>query len=277
MEFEGLHPVFAALYFVGVLVLVMSLIHPVTLALAALAGIAYGVRLKGWQRVGKTLLWQVPMLLIIMVLNPVFNQMGQTRLAEAFGLVVYAESLAYGACMGLLLLATLQWFSNAACVLTSDKIMALLGPVAPTMGLLVTMTMRLVPHFVKRGSLVADARQACTAAAASVGPLRAGVRQTTVLMGWGMEDSLETADAMRARGWGAAGKRTSYVRQRLRAFDIAACAALLALLALCAVCHVAIGLSFSFYPELQGWAPLALYIPFALLLLVPCGLEVACS
>ena len=54
------------------------------------------------------------------------------------------------------------------------------------------------------------------------------LRLSTVLMGWGMEDSLETADAMRARGWGAAKKRTSYQRSRFRRQDALACIVLTA-------------------------------------------------
>ena len=43
-------------------------------------------------------------------------------------------------------------------------------------------------------------------------------------MGWSMEDSLETASAMKARGWGAAVRRTTYARHRFRRLDVAALA-----------------------------------------------------
>lgn len=272
--FEGLHPAFAALYFVAVLALSMTLVHPVTLALAAVAGIALNIRLRGATKALLTLAWQIPLLAIIALLNPLFAMMGSTELLRIGDHAIYLESVAYGACMGLLLIATFQWFSNAAAVLTSDKIMLLLGPIAPTVGLLVTMTMRLVPQFVRRGAVVADARQACTAADANEGALAKRVSQVTVLMGWGMEDSLETSDSMRARGWGATERRSSYVREDFRAFDAAACMCLAVLVALCVLCHVAIGMQFSFYPVMGAWAAPVLYVPFAVLLALPWILEV---
>lgn len=272
--FEGLHPVFAAFYFVAVLALSMTLVHPVTLALAAIAGVVYNVRLRGASRALRTLAWQIPLLLIIAVLNPVFSMSGSTELFRIGDHAVYLESLAYGACMGLLLVATFQWFSNAAAIITSDKVMLLLGPIAPTVGLLVTMTMRLVPQFVRRGTTIADARGACTAVGGNEGELAKRVNQVTVLMGWGMEDSLETSDSMRARGWGAAEKRSSYLREEFRLFDAVACLLLAALVALCVLCHVVIGTSFSFYPAMGAWVTPVLYIPFVVLLVLPWVLEV---
>lgn len=272
--FEGLHPAFAALYFVAVLALTMTLVHPVTLGLAAIAGIAYNMRLRGVSASLRTLAWQIPLLLLITFLNPLFSMTGSTELFRIFDHAIYLESLAYGACMGLLLVATFQWFSNAAAVITSDKIMLLLGSVAPTVGLLITMTMRLVPQFVRRGATIADARNACTAAGAGKTELAERVSQVTVLMGWGMEDSLETSDSMRARGWGATRRRSSYVREEFRAFDAAACICLAALVVLCAVCHILIGGQFSFYPVIGSWAAPVLYAPFAVLLVLPWIMEV---
>ena len=272
--FEGLHPAFAALYFVAVLALTMTLVHPVTLGLAAIAGIAYNMRLRGVSASLRTLVWQIPLLFLITLLNPLFSMTGSTELLRIFDHAIYFESLAYGACMGLLLVATFQWFSNAAAVITSDKIMLLLGSVAPTVGLLITMTMRLVPQFVRRGSTIADARNACTAAGAGKTELAERVSQVTVLMGWGMEDSLETSDSMRARGWGATRRRSSYVREEFRAFDGAACACLAALVVLCAVCHILIGGQFSFYPVMGSWATPVLYAPFVVLLVLPWIMEV---
>ena len=272
--FDGLHPTFAALYFLAVVVLAMSLIHPVTLAMAAVAGVAYNARLRGGSATLRSLLWQIPLLLVVAVLNPVFSMSGSTELFRIGTHAFYLESFAYGACMGLLLVATFQWLSSAAAVLTSDKIMTLLGPAAPTVGLLLTMTMRLVPQFVRRGASVSDARTACTAAPEGKTEIARRVDQVTVLMGWGMEDSLETSDSMRARGWGAAEKRTSYARDDFRAFDAAACLLLAALVVLCIVCHVVIGAAFSFYPVMGTWTTPVVYAPFAVLLVIPWVLEV---
>lgn len=270
-----LHPAFSALYVIAVLALTMAAFHPVFLCLSFGMGIVYSARVRGWSQLWPTLLWQLPMLLVIAVLNPIVSQAGSTILFSLGPWTVYAESLAYGLCMGMMLVAVLQWFSVAAALLPSDKVMILLGRVAPTIGLLLTMTMRLVPQFVRRGKHIADSQAACTAAGKPEGSLDARVRQVTVLMSWGMEDSLETSDAMRARGWGSTVKRTTYSRQRFGLFDGIACALLIALIALCVVCAVYACTQFAFYPAMQTLAPVWAYAPFAALLLVPIALEVS--
>ena len=83
-------------------------------------------------------------------------------------------------------------------------------------------------------------------------------------MGWSMEDSLETASAMKARGWGAAARRTTYARHRFRRLDAAALAVGGALALLAAVAAWAACGQFRFYPVIDGLAPWWNYLPYAL-------------
>ena len=156
-----------------------------------------------------------------------------------------------------------------------DKVMALFGNAAPTVGLMLSMTARLVPQFVRRGTDIGGVQRACTAARSSVGEsggddapaaprgaaLRDNLRLSSVLMGWSMEDSLETASAMKARGWGAAVRRTTYARHRFRRLDAAALAVGGALALLAAVAAWAACAQFRFYPVIDGLAPWWNYCP----------------
>ena len=187
----------------------------------------------------------------------------------------YLESFVYGACMGIMLISVIVLFSNASQVLTSDKVMTLFGGVAPTIGLMLSMTARLVPQFVRRGNGIADVERACTAArpaeepAGKLAVMRGYLRRTSVLMGWGMEDSLETAGAMKARGWGAAARRTTYARYRFRRFDAAALVFGGALALLAAAAAWAACAQFRFYPTIGGLAPWWNYLPYALFACLP--------
>lgn len=89
-----------------------------------------------------------------------------------------------------------------------------------------------------------------------------------------MEDSLETADAMRARGWGAATKRTTYQRYRFQKADAFACAFIAVLTVAAAASAVAACGEFKFYPRIDGLAPWFSYIPYVLLVALPTILEV---
>lgn len=99
------------------------------------------------------------------------------------------------------------------------------------------------------------------------------LRLSTVLMSWGMEDSLETADAMRARGWGAATKRTTYQRYRFRKTDAFACAFIAVLTVAAAASAAAACGEFKFYPRIAGFDSWFSYIPYVLLVALPTILE----
>ncbi len=347
--FDLFHPAVALAYCGVALVFSMAVMQPVYLVLTFVGQLAFSFILQG-PRALRGLIWQAPLVLILAVANPLFVSVGSTELFRIGLHAVYAEALAFGLCQGLMLVNVLLAFSNAARVISSDKVMAVLGNVAPVVSLMISMAMRLVPQFARRGSTIAAAQSACTAAnpaspAPSAGkvtnaasrPARPAatpsaaaqtvcsaakaavtsqpvckvanpvtpaqdceasarpfatqttpkparkqtlaakaasrLRMTTVLMGWGLEDSIETADAMRARGWGAVRKRTSYQRYRFRRADAAVCAILAALTFSAALAaHAALG-TFAFYPRITGLAPWYSYLPYAAFLALPLAAE----
>ena len=67
-----------------------------------------------------------------------------------------------------------------------------------------------------------------------------------------MEDSLEAADSMRCRGWGATRKRTTFQRQRFRTRDGALLAVLALFAAAAAVAAWQLMQGFGFFPALHG-------------------------
>ena len=70
------------------------------------------------------------------------------------------------------------------------------------------------------------------------------LRTVTTLMGWSMENSLETADSMHCRGWGANRKRTTFRRNRFRTYDA---------LALGALALLSVGASAAAYTLMDGF------------------------
>lgn len=280
---EELHPVVPAVYFAGALGFAMAAFQPVFLGLALLIGLAYGVYLRGTNDVLKSLSWQVPLVLVVVVINPLVGSQGRTVLFEVFGRTVALEKLLYGVCMGELLIASLAWFSNAARVMTIEKVTALTGRVAPVVGTTLSMATRLVPLFVRRAALIDEVAKANTVAGGSgavegigrFARMKAAVgdvsRRVSVLMGWGMEDSLTAADSMLCRGWGSGARHTTYKRMRFTAVDGAALAVVVALFAVaCAGCVQVCG-TFNFYPVMGPWAGDAwwAYVAYAAYLLLP--------
>ncbi|WP_206214754.1 MULTISPECIES: energy-coupling factor transporter transmembrane protein EcfT [unclassified Adlercreutzia] len=314
--FDALHPAVAVAYAAIALVLTMAAFQPVLVALALAAAICLGVCLRGGRQVACAALWQVPMLVLVALANPLFAPMGSTELFRIGVRAVYLESFAYGLCMGALLVAVMVEFANAACVLTSDKVTGVLGNRLPTVALMTSMCMRLIPRFVRQGREISAVQKACTAARRNVartsanglahaeasesaaacasqraseaagaralrasrppiapsgaGRLREGVRVASALVGWGMEDSLETADAMRSRGWASGRARTTYRRQRFSRADALALAVVLGLGAVCAACAWTAASQYRFYPSLSTLTLWWGYVPYALYFFLPC-------
>ena len=271
--FSMSHPAVPALYMVLTLGLTMFSMQPVLIALSLAGGLAYGFATRGTVRTLGALRWQLPVILIIALVNPLFSASGSTELFRIGMRAVHLESLVYGLCMGGLFVASVLWFEAAASMLEYDKVLALLGNAAPVIALMISMCMRLIPQFLRRGRTVLAVQDAIDVPGrAPTDPVRSRLRASSVLMGWGMEDSLERADAMRSRGWGAVPRRTTYARYWLGRRDIAALVGL-ALFDVAAVAAAWIATTqYSFYPQLSVPAPWQGYVVYAVWMALPCVL-----
>lgn len=278
--FDAMHPAVPALYACITLGLTMAALHPVLVAISCAGAFAYIACVRGLRSAVCALRWQIPVMLVIALVNPLFVRMGSTVVLELFGRPVFLESLLYGLAMAGMFVASVQWFAACSHMLTHDKVLALFGSAAPVVALMISMTMRLVPRFLRQGRTIAavqDVARSCFVADGRAGlPARVAdrLRQSSVLMGWAMEDSLETADAMRARGWGARHRRTTYVPYRFTLCDAAAI--VLLVLGGAAVAWVAwrVTAPFAFYPQMS---PITLwwgYGAYAAWMLVPALLHI---
>lgn len=280
LPFATCHPVVPAVYVAVTLALTMACMQPVLIGLSLLGALSFSCAVRGVAPTMGMLRWQIPVIILISLVNPLFSASGSTELLRIGTHAVYAESLAYGASMGALFVASVTWFMGAAELLPFDRVMALLGNAAPTVTLMISMAMRLIPRFVRQGKTIDSvqrvARSCALASFAGQSPrpdrhldLRLRLRLSSVLMGWTMEDSLETADAMRARGWGAATRRTTYTRFRFGARDAWA----LVLIAAFALVAMLLGYvattQFAFYPTMPALVPWWGYVPYAAWMLLP--------
>lgn len=274
------HPVVAAVYFAAVIGIGTLVTQPVFVAISVAGALLYGMCLQGALSTARNLRWQLPMVALVCLANPLFSHSGATVVATLGPVTVRLEALAYGLCMGGSLVCMLQWVSNAACVLTEDRLLELSGSRLPVVSTMVSMAIQLVPQLRRRYGVVSSARAACTCAQASAtkGPSAArgsGVRRmgyvnaSTVLMAWAMEDSVERADAMRARGWEVGGPRSRYRLQPLRARDVATATAVGFLALVCALLAWVAQSQWSFYPTMPALVPWWGYVPYAALSLGP--------
>lgn len=280
--FDTSHPVVPAVYLAGTTTIMMFALHPVYVGISLAAALALSAACRGVGATFKGLRWQLPMLALVCLANPVFSASGSTLLWHVGPVAVYAESLAYGACMGGLMVAVVVWLECAPRLLTQDELLAVGGRVLPTVSLMASMAAQLVPQLVRRGSVVQGTAAACTAsrprgADGSGGGRRAhvgeGAHVSTILMSWALEDSLERSDAMRARGWGATPRRTSYRTYRFHASDGIALACIAALLLADALLAGVACSQFDFYPTMPRLVAWWGYLPHVVLMALPTLLD----
>ena len=213
--------------------------------------------------------YMIPLLILICIINPLFNARGTHLLFRLGPFLVYAESLAYGLVMGALLISVLMWIENMAYLVGHDELLALGAGPLPTIALMVSMTMRLVPQLISRAGTVRTALSATTSAGTALGGKHSRVRVMDALMSWALEDSLERSDAMRSRGWGAVARRTSFEVHPFRMRDLIALALTAGLIALAIFNVYAIVSGWDFYSSMTGTESIAAYLPAIVLFAVP--------
>lgn len=269
IPFDTCHAAVPAALFAGTVALSMLAVHPVVAALSLAGALSFSLLARGWRATARGLAWQLPMLALVCLANPFFSASGSTLLLKVGPRSVYAESLAYGATMGALMVAVVLWFEGAATALTQDRLLSLGGRRARALPLATSMASQLVPQLVARSRVVRATLAACTAAGPRKGLASELARTSTMLLTWSLEDSVERADAMRARGWESGIPRTLYRPERLRGRDAWALAGIVALIALSAACALAACAGWRFYPKMSDVGPVWPYLPFAALVALP--------
>jgi energy-coupling factor transport system permease protein len=266
---------------IGALVLYMCAMQPVFALIAWTSTFIFTLLTQGMRAFWRTLAWQLPVIVVIAAVNVLFSQNGATvvysiapltAIASSLGFsagTLYLESFVYGATMAVVLVGVLQLFANFSDVIDGDEVLSIFGRVLPSVALMISMALGLVPKMRRRATEIQQVTSANLRHKNAEG--RAGAaRLISVLLGWSLEDSLRTADTMSARGWGRSGVRPSrYMRRRFGVADGVRLGAVCVLLA-CAAFVVVCGMSgFSFYPTLPKFELWWGYVPFAVYFYLP--------
>lgn len=210
--FRSVHPLPGFLYYAVLMVLSVLLFHPLFLmtALFAMIGLNFlhdgGKQLRPWIR------YYVLVGLIIILVNPLFSHRGAHILFYLFDNPITLESILYGFTMMLSILTILVAFVSYNQIITSTKFIFLFSRISPKITLLMVIALRFVPLLqrrLKEISLVQRTRGIQTTQGTLRNRLKDGMKQQQIVLTWSLEEAVQTADSMNARGYGL-GKRSSY-------------------------------------------------------------------
>lgn len=199
------HPWVSFIYFAAVIAGTLLFIHPVFVAVSLLCAIFSSVMINGRKTIFATLGFGIPMFVFIALANPLFNHRGATILCYLFDNPITLEAIVYGIVSAGMMFAAVIWFTCYNTVVTSDKFIYIFGRALPSIALIVSMTLSLIPRLIEQVKVIADSQR-------SIGldwksgsikqRIRAGARILSILVSWALEDAVITADSMRARGYG---------------------------------------------------------------------------
>lgn len=221
--FSNYNPIINFTFFIGAVVFSMFFLHPAFLVCSLILAFAYYITVRG--RAGlKMLVGMIPLFLVLSAISPLFNPNGRTVLFTYFGGRAYTlESLSYGIILAAMFVSIITWFASYNRVMTSDKFLYIFGKGAPSISLVLSMIMRLVPNFQIKAKQIAGARK-CVGKAGDFGTkkekIENGMTVASTLTTWALEGGIVTADSMRSRGYGS-GKRSNFSIYRFDKRDIA--------------------------------------------------------
>ena len=261
--FSDCHPIVNFIFYIGALLLGMCIIHPAFLVCSLVLSLAYYVVLKG--NCLKYLAGMGGIFVVISLINPLFSTYGEHILFTwPWGRPYTLEALCYGMVLGAMFVTILTWFATYNEVMTSDKFLYCFGSLSPSVSLILTMVLRLVPSFEKKADQIGGARK-CIGKSVESGSNKEkaehGMNIVSALTSWALEGGIVMADSMRSRGFGT-GKRTRFSLYRVGKRDKVLLGLMFVLLSLIIVCVCCGGMDATYLPQMHisgienGWTVL---------------------
>ena len=250
--FSGFHPVVNFIFFVAALGLTMFIQQPVYLLISMISGCAYLLYLQGKKGFFRQVGYLVPILVMMAVMNPMFNHEGITVLWYLPNdNPITLEAICFGLASAVMMGASIVWFNCCNTVFTSDKIIYLFGRVIPALSLMISMTLRFVPRFKNFLQSVMRTQQAMHKPENTKEKLQQALAAFSATVSWAMEQSIVSADSMKSRGYGGLG-RTAF---SIYIFEKRDGVALMMLFLLCVgavVPHLVGLMGWTYYPSMTG-------------------------
>lgn len=212
--FKGYHPLVNVLFFISIIAFGMLLRHPVYLVISFISSTAYYLKLSGKDGRKTVFRFLLPMLLFVVIINSFFNHYGVTTLfILPSGNNFTFEALVMGIVSGITVVSVIQWFFCCNEVVTEDKFMHIFGRILPKGALVVSMILRFVPLYRRRYKEISQARKCMglNGTDSFICKMKNTFKNIGILVSWSFENAIETADSMKARGYGLKG-RTYYSR-----------------------------------------------------------------
>lgn len=275
--YSSLHPAALLIHFAAVLAFAMFINNPVILILS-LTG-AYSFRLISDRRhFFRNMLFDLGLFIILTAVNPLFTHKGKTVLFFLNGKPITLEAGIYGIFMAVMMLSVLSWCRTFTKVMTGDKLLYLFGKISPNLSLVLSMALRYIPMLRLQAVKVNDTQTAMGLYSkdAYIDKIKGRMRVFSILLTWSLENAVDTANSMRARGYGT-GKRTQFSIFRISKEDLLVLLETAVLSGIVILGYSLGAAQFLYYPKLStvstAPADIMTYVSYGLLAMLPAIME----
>lgn len=289
-SFSRLHSLATVVLFGCEVVLAAFSFQPLCALIAFIGAELCIVQLFDSKHAVKQLVWHVPIIVLMTVINPFFSASGSTVLYSFGHTQLYAESFAYGATSGLVLVSTLGWLECLFAVVSPLELLQRSSVRFPGLQLVLSLSVQLMPQLLSDLTVAQQiqsantAAQTCDPASQSHQPrrfpgqrrflsARKAIVQTAgtinaVCMS-ALEKSISTFQSIVSRGWGMAGRRSRWNTQVLDAYDTLALLSFAFLGVVAATSLYMLVQAWQFYPTMPAFQLSFWYLGVALFAVLP--------
>lgn len=218
--FASFHPVVIFVYLLSTALFSMFINNPFFLLISLFMGMGFFAVITNVKQLFKALALVLSLIAIITVINPLISHRGNTVFLFINSNPITLEAVIYGIGMGLMLSAVIVWFNCFNNIVTSEKLLFVIGRIIPKLSLIISITLRFIPLFISKGKQIRTAQKAmgmyvCTGI---IGRIKGEMCVASGLITWALENSIETSMSMQSRGYGLK-NRTSYNPYKFRKRD----------------------------------------------------------
>lgn len=267
-----MHPFTVFFYFLIIIGITAFILHPVMLGISFIGVVLFAVILE--ERITyKQAIWYLVAFVVLSCINPLFYHNGVTVLFVLNGNPITLEAILYGMVASGTILTVLLWCKLLTRYMTTDKTLYLIGGISKKGALIVSMVFRLSPQYRYQAEQIKETQKALGLfdGGSLWDTIKGHLHVFSAMMTWAMEHSVDTADSMKARGYGMT-KRSNYIHYRMHNRDILCLCLMVCLLAIAITGIIDKGLTITYYPEFvlknTSVKTLGIYFAFGFLVLL---------
>lgn len=249
---KNLHPLSAFFVSLPIIILTAVIQNPYFTVISFIFSVCFCFMIKG-KATFKSFGIILPVCAFAAIINALFSNRGDTKIAELpNGNFITTEAVIYSLFASAMVISLSMWFIALCDIFTSDKVVYLFSGFAPTIGLLISMTLRAIPEFARNIKEAATAQKFLGNDVYSgkiKSRLKAAVRVISAAISMSIDNAAQAALSMKNRGYGSMARRVSYNRYSFSKRDFA-------VIILSIICTLAIILlnalnnnNYEFYPK----------------------------